>query len=168
MEIFVGNLPFSITEQEIRDAFAPHGTVDSVKMLMDKFSGRFRGIAFVVMSDDAQAQAAIAALNGVELGGRPMRVDQSRERTPRFNGFGGSYDKKDGGEFRPRRGGFRPRRNFGDGENREGFKRDGDNRGGFRPRRRFGDGEGRSTFRPRRRFDDRNENFSDRNDNYSD
>ena len=83
MEIFVGNLPFDITEQEIRDKFAEIGAVSNVKMLMDKFSGRFRGIAFVSMDDQAQAEKAVETLNGADLGGRPMKVDRSRERSER-------------------------------------------------------------------------------------
>ena len=92
MEIFVGNLPFDITEQEVADAFAQHGTVSKIKMLTDRETGRFRGIAFVTMDDDTQAKAAIDALNEKDLGGRPMRVSQSRgkdERPPRFSGFSG-------------------------------------------------------------------------------
>ncbi len=99
MEIFVGNLPFSTTEQEVREAFAPHGEVASVKILTDKFTGRSRGMGFVVMDNEDQAKAAIAALNGTELGGRALRVDVSRPREPRNNGGG----------FKPR-GRFKPRR----------------------------------------------------------
>ena len=105
MEIFVGNLPFDITEQEIRDKFAECGAVSNVKMLMDKFSGRFRGIAFVTMDDETQAQSAVQALNGAELGGRPMKVDKSRDKEERFSGFGGG--------FKPRQGGYRPRNEDG-------------------------------------------------------
>ena len=132
MEIFVGNLPFDITEQEIRDKFAECGAVSNVKMLMDKFSGRFRGIAFVSMDDEQQAQAAIETLDGAELGGRPMKVDRSRERTERFNGFGGE------GEYRPRKfgnDGYRPKGDFncggkfGDKSYRP--------KSGFRPRDNF-------------------------------
>lgn len=157
MELFVGNLPFSITEQEINDVFAAHGTVESVKMLTDKFSGRFRGIAFVVMPDETEAKAAVAALNDSDLGGRPMRVDQSRERTPRFNGFGGGFGgnnggggdrPRSGGGFRPRStGGFRPRSGGGFGGNGgggDGFRPRGN--GGFRPR------GGRDDFSPREDF----------------
>jgi len=132
MEIFVGNLPFDITEQEVKDAFAVHGAVAAVKMLTDRISGRFRGIAFVTMDDEAQAQAAISALNNADLKGRPMRVDQSRERTQRFGGFGGGFSKPREGGFRPREGGFRPREG--------GFRPRGE--GGFRPREGGFGGEG--------------------------
>ena len=100
MDIFVSNLPFQITEREISDAFAAHGEVSGVKMLFDKVSGRFRGMAFVSMERPSDAEAAIAALNGADLGGRPMRVDWSRPREERFNGFGGGFG-------RGRRSGFR-------------------------------------------------------------
>lgn len=150
MEIFVGNLPFDITEQEIRDKFAECGAVSNVKMLMDKFSGRFRGIAFVSMDDEQQAQTAIETLDGVELGGRPMKVDRSRERTERFNGFGGGFRPRNSGRFENRRredsdasesGEFRRGGNYrqnSDGEYRP--------RSGFRPRGNFRSGDG---YRPR-------------------
>ncbi len=112
MELFVGNLPFSIAEQEIIVAFFAHGKVESLKMLMDRFSGRFRGIAFVVMPDESEARAAIAALNDSELGGRSIRVDQSRERPARLSGAGSSFERSRPADARPRgrgRTGFRPR-----------------------------------------------------------
>ena len=159
MEIFVGNLPFEITEQEIRDAFAAHGDVKSVKMLMDKFSGRFRGMAFVTMEDEAQASAAIAALNGADLGGRPMKVDKSRPREEgqrRFSGFGGGFSRNND----PREGGFG--RQGGGGYGRGGRQ------GGFRERNfkrdnfRDDGNEFRHRKPPFRR--NRNENFEDDSD----
>lgn len=68
MDIFVKNLPFEITEQEINEAFARYGEVSGVKMLFDKESGRFRGMAFVTMQNFSEAQAAIDSLNGADLG----------------------------------------------------------------------------------------------------
>lgn len=121
MEIFVGNLPFDVTEQEITDVFAAYGAVSAVKMLMDKMTGRFRGIAFVTMSDDAQAQQAMDALNGKDLGGRPMRIDKTRERSDRFNGEGGGFGGNRGGFGGNRGGGFKPR-GAGNGFKRDGFK----------------------------------------------
>ncbi len=138
MEIFVGNLPFDITEQEIRDKFAECGAVSNVKMLMDKFSGRFRGIAFVTMDDETQAQSAVQALNGAELGGRPMKVDKSRDKEERFSGFGGG--------FKPRQGGYRPRNEDGSQPREGGFRPRGE--GGFRPRGDFRP-RGEGGFRPR-------------------
>lgn len=95
MEIFVGNLPFDVTEREVLDAFSKYGEVSGIKMLKDKKTGRFRGIAFVSMPDNVQANTAIDSLNNTELGGRPMRVDRSRERFQRFNGFGAGF-RRDG------------------------------------------------------------------------
>ena len=137
MEIFVGNLPFDVTEQEITDVFAAYGAVSAVKMLMDKMTGRFRGIAFVTMSDDAQAQQAMDALNGKDLGGRPMRIDKTRERSDRFNGEGGGFGGKHrSGGFGGNRGGFGGNRGGGfkprGAGNGGGFKRD-----GFKPKSDF-------------------------------
>jgi len=88
--IFVGNLPFSATEDQLRGLFSAHGEVTSVSIITDKFTNRSRGFAFVEMSDDAAA-AAIAALNQYQLDGRALTVNEARERTeggPR-GGFGG-------------------------------------------------------------------------------
>ena len=94
MDIFVKNLPFEITEQEINEAFARYGEVSGVKMLFDKESGRFRGMAFVTMQNFSEAQAAIDSLNGADLGGRPMRVEVSRPREQRITGFGGGFSRE--------------------------------------------------------------------------
>ena len=94
MDIFVKNLPFEITEQEINEAFARYGEVSGVKMLFDKVSGRFRGMAFVTMQNFSEAQAAIDSLNGADLGGRPMRVEVSRPRELRITGFGGGFSRE--------------------------------------------------------------------------
>ncbi len=77
--IFVGNLPYSTTAEEMRELFEAHGTVESAKVITDRVTGRSRGFGFVEM-DDAGAEAAIAALNGTELEGRPLRVDEAHER----------------------------------------------------------------------------------------
>ena len=84
--IYVGNLPFSATEDEIRDLFSAHGTIESVRVITDRETGRPRGFAFVEM-DDAGADAAIAALEGVDMGGRSLRVNEARPRER--SGFGG-------------------------------------------------------------------------------
>jgi len=100
--IFVGNLPFSATEDQLRALFSAHGEVASVNIITDKFTNRSRGFAFVEMSDDAAAAAAIAALNQYQLDGRALTVNEARERTeggPRPGGFGGP------GRGGPRRGG---------------------------------------------------------------
>lgn len=77
--IYVGNLPFSATEDELRELFAQHGEVESVKLVTDRDTGRPRGFGFVDMAE-ADAGAAINALNGTDMGGRPLRVNEARER----------------------------------------------------------------------------------------
>src|SRR5438309_11453112 len=79
-KIYVGNLPFSASESEIRELFAQHGTVESVSVITDRDTGRPRGFGFVEMSR-ADASRAIQNLNGKELGGRPLRVNEAQERT---------------------------------------------------------------------------------------
>ena len=86
-KIYVGNLPFSATESEIKDLFGQHGTVDSVALPTDRETGRPRGFGFVEMPQ-ADAQKAMQALNGFNMGGRPLRVDEAEDR-PRTGGGGG-------------------------------------------------------------------------------
>ena len=81
-KLYVGNLPFQTTEDELRDLFAQHGSVESVNVIMDRVTGRSRGFAFVEMDDDGAGKAT-QALDGTELGGRTLRVDQARERERR-------------------------------------------------------------------------------------
>lgn len=78
--IYVGNLPFNCGEDEVRDLFGAYGAVHSVKMISDRETGRPRGFAFVEM-DDTAANNAISALNGKDLNGRPLRINEARERT---------------------------------------------------------------------------------------
>jgi RNA recognition motif-containing protein len=80
--IYVGNLPFSATEAEVRSLFEQHGKVDSVKLVNDRETGRPRGFGFVDMPS-ADAQKAIGALNGFDMGGRPLRINEARERESR-------------------------------------------------------------------------------------
>jgi len=77
--IYVGNLPFSATEDEIRNLFSPFGTVHAVKLVSDRETGRPRGFGFVEMEDSAAA-SAISALNGKDMGGRSLRINEARER----------------------------------------------------------------------------------------
>jgi RNA recognition motif-containing protein len=98
-KIYVGNLPFSATESEIRDLFAQHGTVDSVALPTDRETGRPRGFGFVEMPQ-AAAQKAMQALNGFNMGGRPLRVNEAQDR-PRTGGGG-----RPGGGGGGGRGGF--------------------------------------------------------------
>jgi cold-inducible RNA-binding protein len=88
-KLFVGNLSFSITENDLQDAFAVHGTVIEANLMMDRATGRPRGFAFVTMGSPEEAQKAIAALNGKELGGRALTVNIARPREERPAGGGG-------------------------------------------------------------------------------
>lgn len=81
--VFVGNLPFSTTEETLRELFSQHGAVTSVEIIKDKFTERSRGFAFVEMATDEEAAAAIAALNQFELDGRQLTVNEARARTER-------------------------------------------------------------------------------------
>ncbi|MGH8293032.1 MAG: RNA recognition motif domain-containing protein [Gammaproteobacteria bacterium] len=85
--IYVGNLPFTASEEELRSKFEPFGTVHSVKLISDRDTGRPRGFGFVEM-DQAAAQKAIQELNGKDMGGRPLRVNEAQERQPRQQGGG--------------------------------------------------------------------------------
>jgi RNA recognition motif-containing protein len=80
--IYVGNLPFQCSEEEMRELFEPFGTVNSVKLVSDRETGKPRGFGFVEM-DDEEAAAAIEQLNGTEFKGRPLRINEARERTSR-------------------------------------------------------------------------------------
>ncbi|MCK4528940.1 RNA-binding protein [candidate division WOR-3 bacterium] len=80
--IYVGNLSFNASEEEVRELFAKHGTVHSVALIADRDTGRPRGFGFVEM-DEAEAKAAIEALNGMEFGGRSLRVNEAKERNSR-------------------------------------------------------------------------------------
>ena len=99
MKIYVGNLPFSTTEAELRQMFEAHGEVASATLVMDRETGRPRGFGFVEMNDDGQARAAMEALNGQNIAGRDLTVNEARPREDR-GGFGG------GGGGGRGRGGF--------------------------------------------------------------
>jgi RNA recognition motif-containing protein len=87
--IFVGNLSFGATEDTVRSMFAAHGTVDRVSIVTDRDTGQARGFGFVEMSDNAEGDRAIAALNGAELDGRALNVNEARPKTDRGSGGGG-------------------------------------------------------------------------------
>jgi RNA recognition motif-containing protein len=97
-KIYVGNLPFSADESQVRALFAQHGTVESVNVIMDRETGRPRGFAFVEMSN-ADASRAIQSLNGYSMGGRALRVNEAQDRPPGGGGRG------PGGGGGPRRSG---------------------------------------------------------------
>jgi RNA recognition motif-containing protein len=83
MNIYVGNLSYSLSESELRDAFSGFGEVSSVKVLMDRETGRSRGFGFVEMPNQSEAEAAVAQLNGKEVGGRALRVNEARPKERR-------------------------------------------------------------------------------------
>jgi RNA recognition motif-containing protein len=89
MNIYVGNLSFDVTQDDLEQAFASHGEVTSTNIISDKFSGQSRGFGFVEMPKNDEARAAIAALNGTELKGRELNVNEARPRTDRPKRGGG-------------------------------------------------------------------------------
>lgn len=135
-KLFVGNLAWASTEDDIRAHFAQFGEVTSVEVMRDKFTGRARGFAFVTMANGEAAQAAIAKTEGVEFMGRPLKVNVARPREER-PAFGGGDRGGFGGERRS--GGFGGERRGGFGGGRGGF---GGGRGGFGGDRRGGFGGG--------------------------
>jgi RNA recognition motif-containing protein len=111
-KLFVGSLSWNATEQMLQDLFSQVGTVQSVAIIMDKYSGKSKGFAFVEMSSEAEAEKAIHELNGKEVDGRAITVNEARPQEPRTNGGGG--------------------RSFGGGNSRGG----GGSRGGYNDRQR--------------------------------
>ena len=89
MRIYVGNLSFDTTESDLKKAFEAHGSVDSANLVSDRDSGRSRGFGFVEMSNNTEAEAAIQAMNGKELQGRSLTVNEARPREDRGGGGGG-------------------------------------------------------------------------------
>ena len=89
MNIYVGNLSFDVTQDELQQAFESHGEVASANIISDKFSGQSRGFGFVEMPKEEEARAAIAALNGADLKGREISVNEARPRNDRPRGGGG-------------------------------------------------------------------------------
>jgi cold-inducible RNA-binding protein len=92
-KLFVGNLSFSITENDLQDAFAAHGTVVEANLMVDRATGRPRGFGFVTMSSPEEAQKAIEAMNGKELAGRALTVNIARPREERPAGSGRGYGR---------------------------------------------------------------------------
>jgi RNA recognition motif-containing protein len=105
-KIFVGNFSFSTTEADLRQWFQSHGAVESATVVTDRDTGRSRGFGFVEMPNNSEAEAAIAALNGADAGGRPLTVNEARPKTERSGGFrggrGGSRDDYRGHGRQPR------------------------------------------------------------------
>lgn len=110
MDIYVGNLAYSTTDEGLRTLFAAYGTVTSARVCTDRMTGRSRGFGFVEMPNQQEAQAAVDAINGKEVDGRPLRVNESqpKPREERRGGFGGPRGGFGGGS-RGGYGGFRNR-----------------------------------------------------------
>lgn len=113
MDIYVGNLAYSTDDETLRSAFAEFGEVASARVVADRMTGRSKGFGFVEMPDREQAQAAIDAMNGKELDGRTIRVNESQPKPReerRFGGSGGGFGGGGGGRERRGGGGGRERR----------------------------------------------------------
>lgn len=113
-KLFVGNLPFRMAEADIQELFAEYGEITSVHLVLDKMSGRSRGFAFVEFAEDSAAEAAVKALDGTDVDGRPLKVNVARPFAPRPRG-----------EYRPRSGGYNR------GGDRGGYNNRGGDRGGY-------------------------------------
>ncbi|MGO9477776.1 MAG: RNA recognition motif domain-containing protein [Limisphaerales bacterium] len=96
-KLFVGNLSFNTTENDLQDAFAAHGTVVEANLMTDRVTGRPRGFGFITMGTAEEAQKAIAALNGSQLGGRALTVNVAKPREERAPGGGGGGRREYGG-----------------------------------------------------------------------
>ena len=137
MDIYVGNLPYTATEEEITDLFARYGPVDRVKIITDRETGRSKGFGFVTLGDQSQLNAAIEAFDGEDFQGRALRVNASEPKEPRsggggYGGGGGGGDRRGGGgggggRGGDRRGGGGDRRGGGGG----GYKGGGRDQGGW-------------------------------------
>src|SRR5262249_52163024 len=101
VQIFVGNLAFTVTEQDVRELFAPYGVVDRITLITDRETGRPRGFGFVEMADDKAAQAAMTALNGQELAGRALNVNEASQREERRPSGGGPRGGGGGRRWEP-------------------------------------------------------------------
>jgi cold-inducible RNA-binding protein len=96
-KLYVGNLAYSVGDTELEEMFAPHGSVQSAQVIIDRDTGRSKGFGFVEMSSDQEAKAAISALNGKELEGRTLTVNEARPREERGGGGGGGRGGYGGG-----------------------------------------------------------------------
>jgi RNA recognition motif-containing protein len=101
-KLYVGGLPYSATESQLTTLFAEHGTVESARVVADKFTGRSRGFGFVEMSTTEEAKAAITALNGSQMDGRSLTVNEAKPMEPRFGGGAGGGGRSGGGNSRNR------------------------------------------------------------------
>lgn len=124
-KLYVGNIPFNTTEQDLHSKFSAFGSVESAKIIMDRDSGRSKGFGFVEMADEESAQQAIESLNGADFSGRAMIVSEARPQAPREGGGGGGRGGFGGGRGGGGRGGY-----GGGGGGRGGYGGGRDDRGG--------------------------------------
>lgn len=103
-KLYVGNLPYNVNEAQVRELFEEYGDVESVDMINDRETGRFRGFCFVAM-DDAAADSAAEALNGMSFGGRELKVNEAKPRENRSGGYSGGGNRGGGGGRNYNRGG---------------------------------------------------------------
>ena len=104
-KLYVGNLPFNTTENELQELFSQAGAVQEVTLMQDRFTGKSRGFTFITMGSDEDAQNAISKLNGQAMEGRPLTVNEARPREPRAPGGGGGRGYGGGGGYGGRREG---------------------------------------------------------------
>ncbi|MFW5331773.1 RNA recognition motif domain-containing protein [Hydrogenophaga sp. ZJX-1] len=120
-KLYVGNLPYTVRDEDLQQSFSEFGSVSSAKVMMERDTGRSKGFGFVEMGSDAEAQAAISGMNGQSLGGRSITVNEARPmeaRPPRTGGYGGGGDRSGGG-------------GYGGGGDRGGYGGGGGGRGGY-------------------------------------
>jgi cold-inducible RNA-binding protein len=101
-KLYVGNLPYTVRDEDLQQSFSEYGSVTSAKVMMERDTGRSKGFGFVEMGSDAEAQAAISGMNGQSLGGRSVTVNEARPmeaRPPRSGGYGGGGDRSGGGGY---------------------------------------------------------------------
>lgn len=118
-KLFVGNLPYSMSNDQLRELFAPFGETEEITIISDKFSGKSKGFGFVTFKEDADAEKALSELNGKEIDGRPMTVNEAKPMDPNAPRERRSFGGRGGG--------------FGGGRREGGFNRG----GGFRRERRY-------------------------------
>ncbi len=117
-KLYVGNLSYDVSSSDLEKLLAEYGTVQSAEVISDRTTGRSKGFGFVEMSSDEEAQAAIAALNGQQHGGRALTVNEARPREPRQGGFGGGGGRSGGGRGGDRGGRGGGRGGYGGGRDR--------------------------------------------------
>jgi cold-inducible RNA-binding protein len=134
-KLYVGNLPYTVRDEDLQQSFSEYGSVTSAKVMMERDTGRSKGFGFVEMGSDAEAQAAVEGMNGQSLGGRSLVVNEARPmeaRPPRTGGFGGPRGGGGGGGFGGGGGGDGGFRSpYGGGGRRDGGGGGGGGRGGY-------------------------------------